>query len=317
MPLPSHSSRHAARPRRTVSRNPRAAALPGALLLGASLLSAFPGSASPAEPRPSHPYDDDRHYFFSKSATEDARSVAESAFPESSSVTEQDPSQWPDKDISPDFPELQVFDQVDPKKSLASVRQAREFYLQAQKVVEAGEKEATALAAKSETAKLQHEWQRRERQQHVTSQQRLIRLRVRRKAIAFTVRSLQTLDEVQNPGVLASSYFVELKAKAVRQYVRLQLSTGSISGCQEMIQVYFDLKPEHKSEPEPYRVLAIIYKKLENMARETKVERDYVEYRRLKNENLLKYAELAFGKTSKQYEMLQDQIRYDLMEHMP
>lgn len=292
-------------------------ALPGALLVALGLLSVLSGKASSAEPRPSHPYDDDRHYFFSKSAKEDARSVAESAFPESSSVTEQDPSQWPDKDISPDFPELQVFDQVDPKKSLASVRRARDYYMEAQKAVDAGEKEANQLSEKSDATRTTHEWQKRERQQFVAQQQRLIRLRVRRKAIAFTVKCLQTLDEVQNPGVLSSSPFIELKARAVRQYVRLQLSTGSISGCQEMIQVYFDLKPEHKTEPEPYRVLAIIYKKLENMARETKVEKDYVEYRRLKNENLLKYAELAFGKTSKQYEMLQDQIRYDLMEHMP
>jgi hypothetical protein len=185
------------------------------------------------------------------------------------------------------------------------------------KTVREGEEEAKSLEEKINALPVQHEWQRLERQQNLKRQQSLARLRARQKAIGFTVRALETLDQVKNPGVLASSYYKDLRAKTIRQYVRLQLSTGNISGVIEMIHDYFELKESHKQESEPYRVLAIVYRKLELMAQQRKAEKEFNEYKRLKNENLLKFTELAYGKDSNEYDYIREQIRRDIMERLP
>mgnify|MGYP005853166573 CR=1 FL=1 len=256
------------------------------------------------------------NFFFSKEAKEDEKQVLEATFPESSSVSEEEAT-WPESDISPDFPELQIFDRLDPEKSMEGVKRARLLYLESVKAIKEGEHEAKALEEKINALPVQHEWQRREREQSLARQQSLARLRARRKAIGFTVKALETLDKVKNPGIMASSFYKDLKAKTIRQYVRLQLSTGSISGVIEMIHAYFDLKESHKQESEPYRVLAIVYRKLELMAQQRKAEKEFNEYKRLKNENLLKFTEMAHGKDSNEYDYIREQIRRDIMERLP
>lgn len=256
------------------------------------------------------------NFFFSKQAKEDEKQVLETTFPESSSLSQEEKT-WPESDISPDFTELQIFDRIDPEKSLEAVKKARLFYLESVKTVREGEEEAKSLEEKINALPVQHEWQRLERQQNLKRQQSLARLRARQKAIGFTVRALETLDQVKNPGVLASSYYKDLRAKTIRQYVRLQLSTGNISGVIEMIHDYFELKESHKQESEPYRVLAIVYRKLELMAQQRKAEKEFNEYKRLKNENLLKFTELAYGKDSNEYDYIREQIRRDIMERLP
>ncbi|MBW7857311.1 MAG: hypothetical protein H3C43_03185 [Leptonema sp. (in: Bacteria)] len=257
------------------------------------------------------------NYFFSKQAAQDDQQVLETTFPESSSISEEDQDNWPEKDVSPNFPELQVFDQLDPEKSMDGVKQARLYYLEAVKQLQAGDNEALALEKQINDKPFQYEWQRREREQNLLSHQRAIQLRSRQKAIGFTIKALQTLDEVKNPGILASNYYVDLKSKTIRQYIRLHLSTGNISGVIQLIQEYFDLKKDHKDESEPYRVLAIVYRKLEIMAQERKAEKEFNSFKRLKNENLLKFTELAYGKNSNEYDRIQDQIRKDIMDRLP
>lgn len=256
------------------------------------------------------------NFFFSKEAKEDEKQVLEATFPESSSVSEEEAT-WPESDISPDFPELQIFDRLDPEKSMEGVKKARLHYLESVKAIKAGEDEAKALEEKINARPVQHEWQRREREQSLARQQSLARLRARRKAIGFTVKALEALDRVKNPGIMASSFYKDLKAKTIRQYVRLQLSTGNISGVIEMIHAYLELKESHKQESEPYRVLAIVYRKLELMAQQMKAEKEFNEYKRLKNENLLKFTEMAYGKDSNEYDFIREQIRRDIMERLP
>ncbi len=255
-------------------------------------------------------------FFFSKQTKEDEKQVLETTFPESSSVSEEE-ALWPEKDISPAFPELQIFDQMDPEKSMEKVKKARLLYLESVRAIKEGEKRAADLEEKVKAMPVQHDWQRREREQSLARQQALERLRARRNAIGFTVKALETLDEVKNPGVLASSYYKDLKAKTIRQYVRLQLSTGNISGVIELIHEYFDLNESHKQEAEPYRVLAIVYRKLELMAQKMKAEKEFNEYKRLKNENLLKFTEMAYGKDSNEYDYIRDQVRRDNMRRLP
>ena len=257
------------------------------------------------------------NYFFSKQAAQDDQQVLETTFPESSSISEEDQDNWPEKDVSPNFPELHVFDQLDPEKSMEKVKQARLEYLEAVKQLKAGDNEALELEKQVSQQPIQYEWQRREREQNLLSHQRSIRLKARQKAIGFTIKALQTLDEVKNPGIMASNYYIDLKSKTIRQYIRLHLSTGNISGVIQLIQEYFDLKKDHKNESEPYRVLAIVYRKLEIMAQERKAEKEFNHFKRLKNENLLKFTELAYGKDSNEYDRIQVQIRKDIMDRLP
>ena len=255
-------------------------------------------------------------YFFRKESAQDEQKVLETTFPESSSVSEGDVP-WPEKDVSPNFPELQIFDRLDPEKSMESVKQARLYFLDAAKAEKAGDDEAKTLEEKMNERPVQYGWQRREKEESLKRQQSLARLRAKRKAIGFTVKALETLEHVKNPGVLVSSYYVDLKARIIRQYVRLQLATGNISGVIELIDDYFKLKKEHQQEAEPYRVLAIVYRKLELMAQATRAEKEFNLYKKLKNDNLLKFTEQAYGKDSNEYDFIRARIASDNIERLP
>lgn len=238
--------------------------------------------------------------------------VYDSAFDKSSGITEEDPeSLWADPDISDSYPELQILDDISPKKSLERLKKARSLYSTAMKTMEKSKKEEEELKQKYLKKPANHDWEKRERQEAIEKEQARIRARHRMESIGYLIKGLDNLEMAKNPSVRESDTFVDLKSVIVREYIKLQFASRNLAHCIEMLNTYLRLKPEHTKQAEPYRLLAVCYRSQEVAAKKMGKEELEKDFKRLKNANLLKYAEIRYGKDSGEYNALKQQIDRD------
>lgn len=300
------------------------AAAPGTGSGGA--MTAEPVAAPGSAPASAAGQGDDSSYFFGQgdAPLNENEKLYESAFASrsdsSSGITEEqgENGRWSDQNIIPIFPELQVFDDVSNKTSLKRIENAQDYFLRARRQIQAGREMASQKKEEMAHATMTgYEWQKREKEASYKRQIRRLQSKHRRDAIGFLIKAMQNLDKVKNPAQLESSHYLDLKSEVFRMYVREQFKEKNLTPCIDVLVKYLSLKPGNAVEPEPHRLLAASYRHQEIMAEKMGNHKAHLEYKKLKNQHLVKYAELAYGRTSPQFSQIAERVRRDMIEVVP
>ncbi|MCB1169912.1 MAG: hypothetical protein KDK25_06235 [Leptospiraceae bacterium] len=282
-----------------------------AILSLLSLIALATPALLSAEDSPDQPEADkksrEESFFFSEDKPEPDSPILDSAFEEPDQEVHQ-PGQWEDPDIPSSFPELQILDELSQKKSLERMKKARNLYRTAGDLMQEAGKEFEASKKKIEKLPAQYDWQKQEKDARIEREKRQVYAKYRNKAVGYLIESMKELEKVKNPEIRKSEPYMNLKGAAIREYVKLQFQSGNPGMTISVLEEYLELKEEHATEPEPYRLLAIAYRTQEAAAREMGREDVYRTMQARKNQYILKYAELKFGKDSYEYKRLKMQV---------
>ncbi|MEQ9362710.1 MAG: hypothetical protein RIF32_00620 [Leptospirales bacterium] len=238
---------------------------------------------------------------------------------ESSGIHEENTNQdgkWLDEDISPLFPELKILDDVSSESSLKRMESARRQYREALHTLQAGEVAALSEKEKRSALKISggEEWRAEELDERIERHMESARARHRAAAIGRLVKSIQLLDSIQNPSVLASDPYLDLKAKVYRQYVKQQFKSRNLQYCVEILEAYLKMRPQHQKEAEAHRLLAACYRHQEVLSERMQDRPNSRDFKSKKNNHLMKYALLAYGKDSPEYDAIERNVQRDLIE---
>lgn len=238
---------------------------------------------------------------------------------DSSGVYEENPGadgKWLEDDISPLFPELKILDDVSSKSSLKRMASAERQYTEALHTLKAGEVAAHSEKEKRLARKVSNgeEWRNNELNERIARHMANARARHRSEAIGRLVKAIQLLDSIQNPSVLASEPYLDLKAKVYRQYVKQQFKSRNLQYCVEILESYLRMRPEHQKEAEAHRLLAACYRHQEVLADRMQDRPGSRDFKQRKNNHLMKYAFLAYGKDSPEYAAIERNVERDLIE---
>lgn len=255
-------------------------------------------------------------FLFSEDNPEPDSPILDTAFEKPDDEVHK-PGEWEDPEIPSAFPELQILDELSQKKSLERMKQARSLYKTAGDLMQEAGSEYEESKKKIERLPAQYEWQKQEKEARLEREKRQVYGKYRNKAVGYLIQSMKELDKVKNPEIRKSEPFLNLKGAAIREYVKLQFQSGNPGMTISVLEEYLELKDEHALEPEPYRLLAIAYRTQEAAAKEMGREDAYRAMKARKNENILKYAELKFGKDSYQYKRLKMQVDRTSIEAIP
>ena len=275
-------------------------------LAAIGLFVAFCGALH-SEESPGSEANPEESFFFSEDAPEPDSPVLEKPFQDPDEPVHE-PGQWEDPEIPSSFPELQILDELSQKKSLERMKKARSLYKTAGDLMRDAGKEFEDAKKKIERLPAQYDWQKQEKQDRLDREKRQVYSRYRNKAVSYLIESMKQLEQIQNPEIKKSEPYLNLKGAAIREYVKLHFQNGNAGMTISVLEEYLELKKEHAQEPEPYRLLAIAYRTQEAAAKESGREEVYRQMKARKNENILKYAELKFGKDSYQYKRLKIQV---------
>ncbi len=238
---------------------------------------------------------------------------------DSSGVYEENPGsdgKWLEDDISPLFPELKILDDVSSKSSLKRMASAERQYNEALHSLKAGELAAHTEKEKRLARKISNgeEWRNDELNERIARHMASARARHRAEAIGRLVKAIQLLDSIQNPSVLASEPYLDLKSRVYRQYVKQQFKSRNLQYCVEILESYLRLRPEHQKEAEAHRLLAACYRHQEVLADRMQDRPGSRDFKKRKNNHLMKYAFLAYGKDSPEYAAIERNVQRDLIE---
>jgi hypothetical protein len=281
------------------------------------------GTASEAGP------EGEEHYFFGSRENfeqynqKSKDTLFDNAFAretESSGVQEENQGQdgkWLEEDISPLFPELKVLDDVSSESSLKRMDAARRQYKESLQTLRAGEIAALAEKEKRRTAQSTsgEQWREDEWKERVERHMEGVRSRYRAQAVGRLVKAIQLLDSIQNPSVLASDTYLELKSNVYRQYVKQQFKSRNLQYCVEILEAYLKLRPQNGSEAEAHRLLAACYRHQEVISERMQDHPGSREFKKKKNSHLIKYALLAYGAESPEYAAIERNVQRDLIEN--
>jgi len=122
------------------------------------------------------------------------------------------------------------------------------------------------------------------------------------------VKGMAALDKIENPAAVTSQVYIDLKASIYREYIKHQLRMKNYNQAMDMIEQYVSLGDSYKKESEPHKLLAVCYEFNERQASKYKKESIARKFKRKKNQELLLYSEIAYGKDSTQYKRIQKRI---------
>ncbi len=289
-----------------------------------------PGAMEVSAPIPGSPAaaggTGDSSYFFGQgdAPLNSSEKLYESAFASrsdaSSGITEEqgENGRWSDQNIIPIFPELQIFDDVSSNTSMKRIETAQDYFARARNALQAGREKTADKKEEMEHATMTgYDWQKREKEQNYKREILRMEAAHRRDALGLLIQAMQSLDQVKNPAQLESNHFLDLKTEVYRMFVREQFKEKNLTPCISVLEKYLQIKPGNAVEPEPHRLLAASYRHQEVMAWKMKNHKAYLEYKKRKNTHLVRYAELAFGRSSPQFNEISERVQRDMIEVVP
>ena len=240
-----------------------------------------------------------------QSDPKDSKKEIASESEESTGISEEAESPWEVPDVTPDFPELQILEDIGGKKSMEYYQEAEKLYNEARKTLqESDEKVKNKQEELSDDRIIRFDWERQEENERLKRIERKVQVNTRMKALSQIISAIEHLDKIKNPTLLKSENYLNLESKILRQYIKLQYQSGNYNQSISGIEKYFTIKESHKNEPEPHKILAICYDKQASMADRAGDIKHKNIFLYKKNMHMLKYAEISYGKESKEYESL-------------
>ncbi len=211
------------------------------------------------------------------------------------------------------FQDIKIIDDLSEESTVARLEEARNHFNTSLAIFKAAEKqikEKKELSSKESRPAEKYEWQKRAREIELEKEYKKISLEGRKNAVMELIKGMSALDKIENPSMLESQVYKDLKASIYREYIKHQFRMKNYNQAMDMIRMYLKIGENYEKEAEPHKLLAICYEFNERQAARYKRENLREKFNALKNRHLLRYAELAYGTESKQYETIKKKVKY-------
>ncbi|MDX1959588.1 MAG: hypothetical protein SFU98_13515 [Leptospiraceae bacterium] len=209
------------------------------------------------------------------------------------------------------FQDIKIIDELSEESTVARMEEARNHFnasLATYKAAEKQIKDKKDLASKQTKPQDKYDWQKRAREVEQEKEYKKISFEGRKNAVVELVKGMNAIDRIENPNTIASQIYIDLKASLYREYIKHQFRMKNYNQAMEIIEMYIALGDKFAGEAEPNKLLAICYESNERQASKYKKDASARDFRRKKNQHMLKYAELAYGKESNQYKRILKKI---------
>ncbi|TGN18667.1 FcpA-related putative periplasmic flagellar protein [Leptospira idonii] len=245
----------------------------------------------------------------SKTENRNSESKLEQILPGSTDKT----SPWGD---GPErFQEIEILDLVDESSSQKRWKDANREYSLA---IESFDVVSKSIEKKREESKKEifyedrYEWQKKTRWETKEKDFQRQLAEARNQAIARLIKGMSYLDKIENPKVKESAPYLDLKAGLYREYIKHQDAFKNYMQSSDFLERYIGLSEKHEKEAEPHRLLALAYEKLETNAWKGKNTSIAEEWKEAKKKHLLRFAELHYGRDSKEFTAIEEKVAKDI-----
>jgi hypothetical protein len=209
--------------------------------------------------------------------------------------------------------DIKIIDDLSEESTIARMEEARTHFNTSLEIYKAAEKqikEKKEATSKETRPSDKYQWQKRTREMELDREFKRISLEGRKNAVMELIKGMNAIDKIENPSTTASQVYIDLKASLYREYIKHQFRMKNYNQAMDIINMYIGLGEKYAKEAEPHKLLAICYEFNERQAAKYKREALKEEFKARKNEHLLKYAELAYGKESNQYQRIEKKVKY-------
>ncbi|TGM36800.1 hypothetical protein EHQ92_12355 [Leptospira biflexa] len=221
-------------------------------------------------------------------------------------------SPWGDTSLSVDT--IPVLDLVDEKNSQKRWQDASKEYSLALEGFESGKK---GIEKRREDFKKdifyedRYEWQKVSRRENKEKEFQKQLYDLRSQTTLRLVKAMNVLDKIENPKVKESASYLDLKSGIYREYIKHQEFFKNYLQVIDFTHRYIEISSKNEMEAEPHRLLALSYEKMEQTAQRSKNQELYYEFKELKKKHLLRFAELHYGRESKEYAAIEEKVAKD------
>ena len=212
------------------------------------------------------------------------------------------------------FKDIKVLEELSEESSQLKLEEARKFFNQSVsgfKLTEALISRKKKVFETEVNLEDRYKWQKKAREANREKELQKITIDGRQDAIVFLIRAMSYVDKIENPVLKESDIYLDLKSSIYREYIKHQFAMKNFSLSIDMLERYLALGKKFESESEPHKLLAVCLEKQEVQAARYKKDSLVYAIRSKKNEHLLRYAELVYGKESKQFEKVSEKIARD------
>lgn len=221
-------------------------------------------------------------------------------------------SPWGDSSASIDT--IPILDLVDEKNSQKRWLEASKEFSLAIEGFETGRK---TIEKRREDFKKEvfyedrYEWQKVTRRENKEKEFQKLLYDLRSQTILKLVKAMNLLDKIENPKVKESASYIDLKSGIYREYIKHQESFKNYLQVIDFTNRYMEISSKNELEAEPHRLLSLSYEKLELTAQKSKNQELVYEFKELKKKHLLRFAELHYGRESKEYAAIEEKVGRD------
>ncbi|MCW7462721.1 FcpA-related putative periplasmic flagellar protein [Leptospira limi] len=156
-----------------------------------------------------------------------------------------------------------------------------------------------------------YEWQKVTRKENKEKEFQKQLYELRTQTTLRLVKAMNLLDKIENPKVKESTSYIDLKSGIYREYIKHQESFKNYLQVIDFTNRYIEISSKNEMEAEPHRLLALSYEKMEQTAFRSKNQELYYEFKELKKKHLLRFAELHYGRESKEYAAIEEKVGKD------
>ena len=209
------------------------------------------------------------------------------------------------------FQDIKIIDDLSEENTIARMEEAKNHFNTSLAIYKASEKlikDRREAALKESKPQDKYDWQKKTREIDQDRESKRISLEGRKNSVMELVKGMVALDKIENPSAVTSQVYIDLKASIYREYTKHQLRMKNYNQAMDMIEQYISLGDTYKKESEPHKLLAVCYEFNERQASKYKKDSIARKFKRKKNQELLLYSELAYGKDSAQYKKIQKRI---------
>jgi len=209
------------------------------------------------------------------------------------------------------FQDIKIIDDLSEENTIARMEEAKNHFNTSLAIYKASEKlikDKRESASKESKPQDKYDWQKKTREIDQDRESKRISLEGRKNSVMELVKGMTALDKIENPEAVTSQVYIDIKASIYREYIKHQLRMKNYNQAMDMIEQYISLGDSYKKESEPHKLLAVCYEFNERQAAKYKKESIARKFKRKKNQELLLYSEIAYGKDSAQYKKIQKRI---------
>lgn len=210
-----------------------------------------------------------------------------------------------------DLSNLSVIQGISEESSKKKLETASKSFLKAvqyfqKKEMELEESKNQQLNAPN--TELRYEWQKQARDESIIKEYERQKLKARERAISILIDGMNALEKIENPKVIDTQTYREIKSGLYREYAKHKYSSKDFLVAQDILERYIEIEDKNNKESEPHKLLAYCYERLsENMLKNRKTS-GYLHFKELKKKHLLEYAELQYGMGSEEYKLILEKI---------